>query len=188
MQAYDLLHPDQATPFEGRDVFDRRGKKIGVVAAHWFNPSTDQVEFLGVRPGLLFGGCHLVPARSASIDPADDRVHLGVDEEIVLKAPTAIPHQGLAEVEKEEVNAYYHEFVPVERVTDIAEVRPEEALKPPPVTTPPPGKLENQFIPSEHTAVEEGLPADELTEERLESGPQPVKEPNPNDQQITKNS
>jgi hypothetical protein len=46
----------------------------------------------------------------------------------INKAPFSNPKAELAEIEKEEIDAYYGYFVPLRRTSDIKEVRPEDAL------------------------------------------------------------
>jgi hypothetical protein len=53
-----------------------------------------------------------------------------------LHRPRGIPAESnpkaeLAEIEKEEIDAYYGYFVPLHRTSDIKEVRPEDALNRP---------------------------------------------------------
>jgi PRC-barrel domain len=184
MKRYDTLNPEQARVFKGRDVFDRRDEKVGAIEAHWFDPSTFQVEFIGIKTGILAGQCHLVPARHVFVDETRESVRLDFSKDVLLAAPTRAPDAELAEVEKEEINAYYHEFTPLDRVTDIKSIRPEEALD-----TVEPNKdiagaanPDPDLPPSEHTAVEQRLSSANLIKERIASAPEHSVESITNDQ------
>jgi hypothetical protein len=54
----------------------------------------------------------------------------------INKAPHCNPQAELAEIEKEEIDAYYGYFVPLHRTSDIKEMRPEDALNRPSVSKP----------------------------------------------------
>jgi len=47
----------------------------------------------------------------------------------LAKAPHANPKAELAEIEKEEIDAYYGYFVPLRRTSDIKEIRPEDCTE-----------------------------------------------------------
>jgi hypothetical protein len=188
MKPYDKLSPDEIRSVEGQDVVDPQGEKVGVVEASWLDPSTGQAEFFGVGVGHLIRKCHLVLARDAQFDPEKEQVRLPHSKEVIGGAPTFPAGQELAELEKQEVTSYYNRFTPVRRATDIADVRPEEAIRPKGASAPETRRAETSFVPSEHTAVEQSLPAADLAAERSATAPESAQNSETDDQQITQKS
>ena len=103
-------------------VRDKEGRWI------WLDPSTYHVEFAGVRIGWVFPSVHVVPARDIRFDEENGLIRLEHPRDFVSKAPHSDPKVELAEVEKEEIDAYYGCFVPLRRTSDIKEMRPADAL------------------------------------------------------------
>jgi hypothetical protein len=71
---------------------------------------------------------HVVPARDAQIAEEGNLVKLGYPTAFIKKAPTFSPEGELAQVEKEEVNAYFGRITSLRRSSSIEEIRPEEAI------------------------------------------------------------
>jgi hypothetical protein len=82
-----------------------------------------------VKTGWLPGRVHILPAADVEIEEHGSLIALGYSAAIIKIAPTGRPGAELAEVAKEEINAYYGRFVPVQRVSSIQEIRPEETLR-----------------------------------------------------------
>lgn len=129
MKRFDSISGDAADDFTGRKLMDENGESVGAVEGFWLDPSTHRVAFVGIKSGWLPGSVHIVPAGSVQIDDQHGSlVALDYTAAFIKKAPTGLAGAELAEVEKEEINAYYGRFVPVQRVSSIKEIRPEEAV------------------------------------------------------------
>ncbi|HXL25133.1 MAG TPA: PRC-barrel domain-containing protein [Chthoniobacterales bacterium] len=131
MKALDSYTENEACPLIGRRVVDVGGKKTSSLRRIWLDPSTYHVEFAGVRGGWWFPRTCVVPARDIRIDEESDLIRLEHPRAFISKAPHANPKAELAEIEKEEIDAYYGYFVPLRRTSDIKEIRPEDALNGP---------------------------------------------------------
>jgi hypothetical protein len=125
-QMIDSLDKDGAREFTGCKVIDESGEPIGTVDGFWMDPSTHRVAFLGVKTSWLSGNVHVVPARDALLTEQDNLVKLGYPMAFIKKAPTFSPESELAQVEKEEVNAYFGRITSLRRTSSIEEIRPEE--------------------------------------------------------------
>ena len=112
----------------GRQVIDDEGETVGTVDGIWVDPSSQQLEFLGVKSSWLSGKVHVVPA--AVVQLVEGRLSLPYPTAFIKRAPAVRPLAELAQVEKEEINAYYGRFMSVSRVSSIKDLRPEEAVKP----------------------------------------------------------
>ena len=128
MQMIDSLDEDEAREFTGCKVIDESGELVGTVDGLWMDPSTHRVAFLGVKSSWLSGNVHVVPARDAQLAEQDNLVRLGYPTAFIKKAPTFSPEGELAQVEKEEVNAYFGRITSLRRTSSIEEIRPEEAI------------------------------------------------------------
>jgi hypothetical protein len=128
MQMIDSLDEDEAREFAGCKVIDESGEPVGTVDGFWMDPSTHRVAFLGVKSSWLSGNVHVVPARDAQLAEQDKLVKLGYPTAFIKKAPTFSAEGELAQVEKEEVNAYFGRITPLRRTSSIEEIRPEEAI------------------------------------------------------------
>jgi PRC-barrel domain len=128
VKTIDSCTENEARRFIGATVLDVLGKKAGTLQRVWFDPSTYRPEFAGIRIGGLLPATQVVPARDTKIDEANALVRLEHPLAFVRNAPHANPNAELAEVEKEEIDAYYGYFVPLRRISDIKEIRPEDAL------------------------------------------------------------
>jgi sporulation protein YlmC with PRC-barrel domain len=128
MQMIDSLDEDEAREFAGCKVIDESGEPVGTVDGFWMDPSTHRVAFLGVKSSWLSGNVHVVPARDAQLAEQDKLVKLGYPTAFIKKAPTFSAEGELAQVEKEEVNAYFGRITSLRRTSSIEEIRPEEAI------------------------------------------------------------
>jgi sporulation protein YlmC with PRC-barrel domain len=128
MQMIDSLDENEAREFTGCKVIDESGEPVGTVDGFWMDPSTHRVAFLGVKSSWLSGNVHVVPARDAQLAEQDNLVKLGYPTAFIEKAPTFSPEGELAQVEKEEVNAYFGRITSLRRTSSIEEIRPEEAI------------------------------------------------------------
>jgi hypothetical protein len=121
MQMIDSLDKDEAREFTGCKVIDETGEPVGTVDGFWMDPSTHRVAFLGVKSSWLSGNVHVVPARDAQLAEKGNLVKLGYPMAFIKKAPTFSPEGDLAQVEKEEVNAYFGRITSLRRTSSIEE-------------------------------------------------------------------
>jgi len=164
---------DAANEWIGRTVVDRDGEEIGTVDALWLDPSTHDVEFVGVKTGWILGKTHAVPAKAVKPAPPDQPLRLTCPSAVVKAAPSVTPGNELGTLDKETIDAHYGVSVPAARVTDISEVRPGEGTSgqgPEPQDTPDSLAIAPPPLPeSEHTAAEHAFPSkhalDNLTNE-----------------------
>ena len=131
MKPLDSFTEDGARRLIGRRVVDVRWEKVGTLRRTWLDPSTYHVEFAGVRIGWLFLSTRVVPARDIKFDEENGLIRLEHPRGFVSKAPHSNPKAELAQVVKEEIDAYYGCSVPLRRTSDIKEMRPEDALDTP---------------------------------------------------------
>jgi hypothetical protein len=127
MQMIDSLDKDEPREFTGYQVTDESGESVGTVEGFWMDPSTHRVAFLGVKSSWLSGNVHVVPARDAQLVEQDNLVKLGYPMAFIKKAPAFSPKGELAQVEMDEVNAYFGRITSLRRTSSIEETRPEEA-------------------------------------------------------------
>jgi len=125
MPSIGLLTAAEASDLFRKPVVDEAGTKIGAVEGFWLDASTLRVEYFGVKGGWPFSKTHVVPARTAFW--TGDRVELPYTLDLIKESPSFSTSGELSGVEKEEINSYYRQSIPSERVTDLAEVRAEEA-------------------------------------------------------------
>jgi hypothetical protein len=128
MKALDSFSQRDARGLIGLTVLDEQGEKIGSLGGIWVDSSTHRVEFMGLRSGWLFRSTHLIPSRNVEVAQNHGLVRVHFPAEFLKNAPRYNPKADLAEVEKQEINAYYGHFVALRRVSSIEEIRPEEAL------------------------------------------------------------
>jgi PRC-barrel domain protein len=130
MKAHEFSFLDQAAAQEliGFKVVDRQGEPIGTMDGFWLDPSTLRVAFIGVKSSSFPHKTHVVPAAGSRVEE-NGSIRVDYSRECITGSPVAHPGVELAEVEEEEVNAYYGRFSPLHRTTSIEQVRPEEANK-----------------------------------------------------------
>jgi sporulation protein YlmC with PRC-barrel domain len=164
MKALDSFSEREARGLIGLTVLDEQGEKIGSLAGVWVDPSTHRIEFMGLRSSWLFRSTHLIPARDVEVDEDHGLVRVHFPAEFLKNAPRYNPKTELAEVEKQEINAYYGHFVPLRRVSSIEEVRPEEAFFPSVGNTPEASKQNRQEIERQEQAFfnQEGFVTDAM--------------------------
>jgi hypothetical protein len=89
-------------PAVGSDLFDKNGVRVGTVKDVLFEPTTLKPEWYDVKVGL-FGGHHLVPAESVTIEAGHGVVPF--DKKVIKSAPSA--SMPPAEAERRSLVAHY---------------------------------------------------------------------------------
>ena len=128
MQMIDSFDEEKAREFTGCRVIDESGELVGTMDGFWMDPSTHRVAFLGVKSSSLSGNVHVVPARDVQLAEQDNLVKLRYPTAFIKKAPTFSPESELAQVEEEEINAYFGRITSLRRTSSIEEIRPKEAI------------------------------------------------------------
>jgi sporulation protein YlmC with PRC-barrel domain len=127
-QRLDTLNEQRARNILKCRVIDDFGEMIGTVHGFWIDFSTKQIAYIGIRTNSLSHTVHAVPAGSASLQEGSNLIQLEYSKDFVRESPSFYPNADFAEVEKETVNAYFGRIVPLQRVSSIEEMRPEEAI------------------------------------------------------------
>ena len=88
-------------------VVDQNGGTIGTLHSLWSDPATGAVEFLGVKPGWIFGSNHVVPAEKAELDESENIVRLPYTEAFIKEAPAISAEAEISEEEEENIYRFY---------------------------------------------------------------------------------
>ena len=127
IQSFDALDEDGGRKLSGHKVIDQDDESIGTLDGVWMDPSTHRVAFVGVKTSWFPGKVLVVPAGDVEVSDEGELIKIRYPAAFVRKAPSFFPESELAEVEKEEVNAYFGRFLPLRRVSSLKELRLEEA-------------------------------------------------------------
>jgi uncharacterized protein (TIGR02271 family) len=92
--------------FEGRDVIDQDGEKIGTIDQVYVDDTSGAPEFALVKSGLFGTKSRFVPVRDARAEGDDVRVPYPKDT--VADAPSVDPDGHLSESEEAELYRYYN--------------------------------------------------------------------------------
>jgi hypothetical protein len=130
MKRFDSLTSEAGNAQIGRKVVVGNDEPVGTLSGVWLDPSTHRVEFVGVKANGLFKRTHLIPASTVQLDEAHGSIKVPYTASFIENAPEFNPDHELAEVEKQQVTAYYGFFVPIRRTSAIEEIRPQEAIDP----------------------------------------------------------
>jgi hypothetical protein len=123
----DSIEITVARALVGYGVSDLNGARIGALDGIWVDPSTDQPEFFGIALKNNIKRAAVIPARFGTVDPTRKIVTVPFTETLVNSAPTFPSDSELAEVQKQQITTHFDCSVPVERVTALADIRPEES-------------------------------------------------------------
>jgi sporulation protein YlmC with PRC-barrel domain len=93
--------------WQGKDVLDLGGEKIGTVEDVYFDIETDEPRFLCVKAGWLRHRVVLIPAAGVTASP--DHLTVAVTKGVAEKAP-AMEHGGELSAEFEEKLFGYYEL------------------------------------------------------------------------------
>jgi len=89
----------------GYDVLDADGNRIGTVDNVWVDDATNQLEFIGVKTGWLFGHTHLIPTADAQF--GDQSITVPYPESQIKDAPSFPADQELSPDNESEIYDYY---------------------------------------------------------------------------------
>jgi uncharacterized protein (TIGR02271 family) len=95
---------DPSTLF-GCDVIDSAGNNIGTVDNVWVDDATNELEFIGVKTGWLFGKTHVIPCADAQITDGAITVPYGQDQ--IKDAPSYGADDELSPDNEQEIYSYY---------------------------------------------------------------------------------
>jgi hypothetical protein len=98
--------------WQGRDVNDAAGEKIGKLVDAYYDAETDLAQFLVVEVGTLRKHLVLVPAGGASASP--DHLSLPVDKDTVKDAPNVDAGELSGEDEQRVFEHYGFEYTPAQ--------------------------------------------------------------------------
>jgi hypothetical protein len=127
MKGFDSFNAAGANELMRRPVVDSQAQEAGTLECIWIDPSTHRAEFVGIKTGFGLATVHVVPARA--VDEDHGRIKLRHAVEFLQNGPAFAPQAELAEIEKQEINAYYGHFVPIRRTSAIEQLRPEEKVE-----------------------------------------------------------
>ncbi len=85
MQTFKLFRGNQAREVSGYLVVDDRGESIGKVEGLWIDPSTDGIEFVGVR-GEGSTKVHVVPAAEIQMAENDATLQDSISGQFYTKS------------------------------------------------------------------------------------------------------
>jgi PRC-barrel domain protein len=91
----------------GYSIVDVRGRTLGPVARVWTDDGSQTLAFVGLNTGRVRRRTHVIPARAAQINDADQSIQVVYPADMILGAPhhnTDIP---LSSAQERKVNAHY---------------------------------------------------------------------------------
>src|SRR5438270_1661107 len=89
----------------GYDVLDSTGNKIGTVDNVWIDDATNELEFVGVKTGWLFGKTHIIPVAEAQV--TDGQITVPYAEDQIKEAPSFGADDELTPDDEQQVYSYY---------------------------------------------------------------------------------
>ncbi len=89
------------------NVVDQNKESIGTLHSMWNNQHTDELEFLGLKTGWLFGSNHVVPADSAQVDEATRTIQVPYTLALIKDAPSMDADSEISDEEEAEIYRYY---------------------------------------------------------------------------------
>jgi sporulation protein YlmC with PRC-barrel domain len=91
--------------WQGKEVLDSNGKKIGTVEDVYFDIETDEPRFLRVKAGLLRHRIVLVPVAGVTASP--DHLTVALTKNVAGKAPAMEPGGELSAEFEKRLFGYY---------------------------------------------------------------------------------
>jgi len=95
---------DPSTLF-GENVVDTDGNTIGSVDSVWVDDATNELEFIGVKTGWLFGKTHVIPCADAQF--SGDTITVPYSEDQIKDAPSFGADDELSPDNEQEIYSYY---------------------------------------------------------------------------------
>jgi len=89
----------------GYNVVDSAGNNIGTVDNVWVDDATNELEFVGVKTGWLFGKTHIIPCADAQI--SDGTITVPYAEDQIKDAPSFGADDELSPEDEQGVYSYY---------------------------------------------------------------------------------
>lgn len=94
--------PDQLF---GREVTDSNGNKIGKVDGVWVDDATNDLEFIGVKIGMLMGKTHIIPVTQGQT--GSGTISVPYDESKIKDAPSFGADDELSPDDEDGIYSYY---------------------------------------------------------------------------------
>ena len=88
-------------------VIDQNGTEVGSVYSLWADPTSDQLQFLGVTTGWLGGTGPLIPAERAQVDETQRAIHVPYTVEHIKGAPPFDARTELTSEQAADAGRYY---------------------------------------------------------------------------------
>ena len=89
----------------GDDVIDNGGNKVGTVDGVWVDDATDQLAFIAVKTGWLFGKNHLMPVEQGQIQNTTIQVPYSADQ--IKNGPSFATDAELSADDEQQIYSYY---------------------------------------------------------------------------------
>ena len=99
-------HTGIAERFEGYEVVDASGERVGRVHSLWLDTATNEPEFVAVKSGML-GRTHIVPVAGAQTDGSNRQLRVPYSRDQIGSAPHIDETAELSEQEEEQVYRHY---------------------------------------------------------------------------------
>lgn len=91
------------------EVIDPLSHGVGTVEGVWVSPDDDQLEFVGVKTGLIGEKMHLVPVDGAVIDDANRAIHVRYAHDRIENAPNFGVHDEIGAADRVAITAHYRD-------------------------------------------------------------------------------
>ncbi len=100
-----MLTIDQIQMWQGQDLYDNDGSKIGEIVDIYVDRKTDQPEWLAVKTGVFGGKVNFVPLQEAHAE--GDQLRVPYDKSMIKDAPNADPDGELSPEEERRLYQHY---------------------------------------------------------------------------------
>ncbi len=89
------------------NVVDQNKESVGTLHSMWNNQQTEELQFLGIQTGWLFGSNHVVPAAGAQVDESTRTIQLPYLLAKIKDAPSMDADSEISNEQEEEIYRYY---------------------------------------------------------------------------------
>ena len=100
-------HTGLAERYEGYELVDAAGTKVGAIHSLWLDTATNEPEFVAVKTGAIMGRTHVVPVAGAQLDEANHQLRVPYSRDQISSAPHIDETAELSEQEEEQVYRHY---------------------------------------------------------------------------------